>query len=431
MSIPCTIGWILLLLPVPIGMTNSSLFLVGRFLTGFGTGAFTLAVPAYVSEIAERSVQGALGSCMQLSVTLGILFINGLAIGKPEDVLDWNVITGICIAFPVLMSAAMFFMPESPYFLITRSKNSEAEKSLKWLRGSQYDITKEIGELQTTFEDQSKTGSVSIKQLFTESVYLKPFAMACALMLFQQFSGINAVMFYLQNIFNAAGTEINPPGVSAFIVCLVQVLATGVAIMVVDRLGRRILLILSAVVMCISLVGLGVFFYMDEHKCTNNATLQAEFYDEEKKTITNCTEGDGQFEIETTLDSVGWLPLVSLIVYIFFFSIGFGPLAWSINAEIFPREAKGLGSSIATSFNWLCSFFVTQFQADLIDEITSYGVYFMYSAVCAVGVAFVILILPETKGKSPEDMKAYFLGQKTTTKPDNRTGEENKAYAES
>ena len=85
------------------------------------------------------------------------------------------------------------------------------------------------------------------------------------------------------------------------------------------------------------------------------------------------------------------------------------------------------------SFNWLCAFFVTQFQTNLIDAITSYGVYFMYSAVCAVGVAFVILILPETKGKSPEDMKAYFLGQQTTTmstKPENRTGVENKAYAD-
>ena len=99
---------------------------------------------------------------------------------------------------------------------------------------------------------------------------------------------------------------------------------------------------------------------------------------------------------------------MSLILYIFAFSIGFGPLPWMMNGEFFSLEAKGLASSLATAFNWVCAFLVTKFEVNIEDGINNWGAYFMYSAICAVGCVFIFFLVPETKGKTPEEMKKYF-----------------------
>ena len=167
-----------------------------------------------------------------------------------------------------------------------------------------------------------------------------------------------------------------------------QVIATGIAVLIVERLGRKILLILSASLMCVSILALGVFFYMKENMIT-------------------LVNPDGKFE-EDLITSLGWLPLVSLIIYILAFSIGMGPLPWMMNGEFFSLEAKGLAASLATAMNWLCAFCVSKFEVNIENAINPSGAYFLYAAINATGALFVLFIVPETRGKTPDDMKKHF-----------------------
>merc|ERR1712136_214348 len=381
MSIPAVLGFILLILPDPLDDGESEtvwLFYLGRILTGLGGGAFSLAAPAFVSEIAEPRVRGALGALMQFQVTIGILFVTALNI---NGAVDWVVITGICAGLPVLMVVAMFFVPDSPVFLVRKGKMDAAKKSLTWLRGKSYSgVEEEIVEIKKAEDERNAPESkVSLSEIFTQAVYLKPFGISLCLMLFQQLSGINEVLFYMNKIFEKANSTLDP-SISNFIVNTMQVVATGAAVILVDKLGRRILLFASGFLMSVCIFGLGAYFYLDEnHK---------------------------------DVSSLGWLPLTCLIIYIVGFSIGFGPLAWAMNAEMFPKEAQGPMSALATAFNWTLAFIVSAFSSDVEKAINASGLYFLFGAVNTLSMAFTIFICPETKGKTPEDMKNYFLGIK-------------------
>ena len=175
---------------------------------------------------------------MQFLLTIGVLFNNGLG---ADGVIPWEILTGLCIIFPskksykrpwwkyfklfiisVLLAVIMFFMPDSPYYLITKGKEGQARKALQWLRGKDYNIDDEYDEMVAMYEKQQEVGTISLKDFFTKGVYLKPGLIMLALMFFQQFSGINAVLFYLTTIFKSAHVDISA-GLSATIVSIVQV----------------------------------------------------------------------------------------------------------------------------------------------------------------------------------------------------------------
>lgn len=180
--------------------------------------------------------------------------------------------------------------------------------------------------------------------------------------------------------------------------------ATGASIFLVERTGRKPLLMVSSAGMSVSILSLGLYFYFDEHQevvCDDFSTTTALPLGD-----TACVEEDG-FSLDM-IDSLGWLPLTSLIVYKFFFAIGYGPLPWAMNGEFFSLEAKSLTSSILTAFNWFCAFIVTKFEVNVEDAIGTSGAYFIYASVCFVATFFVLFIVPETKGRSPQDMKNLF-----------------------
>ena len=147
-------------------------------------------------------------------VTSGILFDNVVGSISP-----WFILTGICVAPPVLVASAMLLLPESPYFLVKRGRVSEAKDSLQWLRGKNNDIELEFYQLEKTIKNEEETGTASFKEFFTGKEYLKPLAILLFLMFLQQYSGDNAVIFNLTKIFEAAKTGLNP-GLSASIVAL-------------------------------------------------------------------------------------------------------------------------------------------------------------------------------------------------------------------
>lgn len=172
------------------------------------------------------------------------------------------------------------------------------------------------------------------------------------------------------------------------------------ALLLVEKFGRRILLVMSALLMCVSLVALGVFFYIENNQeCPQLHNLPIN--------VKASCSGGGQFSPDLVQD-LGWLPLVSLMLFVFAFSIGFGPLPWVLNGELFPTEAKALATSTASAFNWLCAFFVSKFALNLDTALGTAGTYWLYAVICAAGTAFCALVVPETKGKTSDEMKQYF-----------------------
>ena len=273
----------------------------------------------------------------------------------------------------LLMAIFMFFMPETPSWLVSKNKNTEAEKSLQVLRGPDSDNEHEL----TLLTEQAKTSQQG--ESFNLKLYLTrehgyPLLLALGLMFFQQFSGINAVMFYSTNIFIEAGSSIQPK-YATIIVGVAQVFATIAGSLLVDRLGRKLLLNISGSLHVLSTAALGLFYY--------------------------CTAGQ-------TENSYGFVPVVSLVVFIIGFSVGFGPIPWLMVAEITPITSRSATSAIATAFNWLGAFLITKNFELLKDAITKHGTFFLFSGISLLSIVFVVVTLPETRGKSTEEIAQFF-----------------------
>ncbi|KAH9415336.1 Solute carrier 2 (Facilitated glucose transporter) member 8, partial [Dermatophagoides pteronyssinus] len=363
-GIPFTIGWLLLVFAKSI-----TLLIVGRVVCGISCGLLSGTAPSYVVEISTIAIRGLIGACFQLFVTIGILLV--YIIGA---FIKWRPLAGVSMIPTIVMMICMFFMPESPSWLMSKGKVTEATQSLRRLRGQNSDTDQEMRMLQQAEID--KQGGGFKLSSYGSRPHLMPFILALLLMLFQQFSGINAVMFYATSIFAEAGSSIEPK-YATIIIGVAQVIATGAGSLLVDRLGRKILLSASGILHVVSLAALGVYYYVaDKHP--------------------------------DTAKSLGWLPLVSLVVFIIGFSIGYGPVPWLMVAEITPTDSRSMTSAIATAFNWTCAFLMTKNFELLKDSITTEGTFFSFSGLAIVSIIFVIFLLPETKGKSSEQIAQNF-----------------------
>jgi len=389
--IPFIGGWVLL-----IFSSQTWMFLLGRLLTGFSGGAFAIAAPSFSNEIAEPRIRGALGSLMQLMICLGILFI--FAVGT----VDWQIVTGICMIFPAVLGVWMIWMPRSPKFLVEKGNLTEARKALQFYRGKK-NVEDELNQIQNDVDAQ--IGSISPLTLITNSMYLKPLLISLALMAFQQLSGINFVVSFAVQIFKDAGSEIDE-NLSSILIGVIQVVGTGTAILIVDRFGRKILLAISACIMCLATAALGIFFVLKE---TADGDGDSNLF---SSSLNSTTEGTNFFVSQDTVKDLGLLPLISLMLFVAGFSIGYGPLPWVMNVELFSSEARVPASALCGSANWLFSYLVVSTVPIIQDATSASFCYFMFSAICLVSALFVIFIAPETKGKSEEDMKKYFSKNK-------------------
>lgn len=357
MVVPFTVGWLLII------FSNSLLmFYFGRFITGLSSGAFCVAAPLYTSEIAESEIRGTLGSYFQLMLTIGILasYVLGALI---ENMRTLSIISAI---MPLIFFAAFFFMPETPVYYLKKDNEDAARKSLVRFRGNQYNIEAELRELREGLEETRRNGAsfaVSIKSPAAK----KGFIIAYGLMLFQQMSGVNSIIFYSSDIFTKAGTSLKP-NIASIIVGAVQVVSVFFATLVVDKLGRRILLLASVAVMFLMTLILGVYFYCKEYT--------------------------------TAFNGIEWFAIIPLCVFLILFSFGFGPIPWMMMPEIFAPEVKGVAGSSACLFNWLMAFVVTKFYSDMTAAVHSYGTFWIFTLFSAVGILFVYFLVPETKGKT-------------------------------
>lgn len=344
---------------------------VGRIITGLSVGIASLTLPVYLAETIQPEVRGTLGLLPTALGNIGILI--SFALG---NVFEWKylALSGIILSIPFLVM--IWFIPETPRFLVSKGKGEEARNALQWLRGSSTNIDKEYNELEK-IQQISDDSHESVLVLFNLK-NLKLLGIILGLMFFQQFSGINAVIFYTTGIFKESGSTLEE-NICTTIVGIVNFISTFIAALLIDRLGRKVLLYISAVSMIISLTILGTYFYLKN-------------------------------QVKADVHSAGWVPLVSFVVYVLGFSLGYGPVPWLMMGEILPAKIRGPAASVSTAFNWACTFVVTKTFLLIIEAVGTHYTFWMFSVVVTAALVFSIMVVPETRGQSLADIERKLAG---------------------
>lgn len=368
-AVPFFVGWILIAVASAV-----HLILLGRAICGLCVGVGSLAFPVYLGESIQPEVRGVLGLFPTALGNIGILIC--YVAGK---YLDWSQLAYMGAALSVPFFFLMLAIPETPQWYLSRSRSEEARESLQWLRGKNTKIDNEIRDMAMC-DAQNQSDDSNLKELFSKK-YMKSILISLGLMFFQQLSGINAVIFYTVDIFKMSGSAVDE-NLSTIIVGVVNFMATFVATLVIDFAGRKILLYISAIIMTITLVAMGSFFFVREN-------------------------------LHIDVSNLGWLPLTCLMVYLLGFSLGYGPIPWLMMGEILPAKIRGPGASICTAFNWTCTFLVTKTFQNIIDGIGPAGTFWLFGCICFVGLFFVIVFVPETRGKSLEQIENKLTGRST------------------
>ncbi|XP_057747469.1 sugar transporter ERD6-like 6 isoform X2 [Arachis stenosperma] len=328
-------------------------------------------VPVYIAEIAPQNMRGSLGSVNQLSVTIGIMlaYLLGLFV-------NWRVLAILGILPCTVLIPGLFFIPESPRWLAKMGMTDEFETSLQVLRGFDTDISLEVQEIKRSVASSGKRVTIRFADLKRKR-YWFPLTIGIGLLALQQLSGINGVLFYATIIFQNAGIQSS----SAATVGLgaIQVIATGITTWLVDKSGRRLLLIISSSLMTVSLLVVSVAFYLE-----------------------------GVVSADSHLQNIlATVSVVGLVVMVIGFSLGLGPIPWLIMSEILPVNIKSLAGSVATMTNWLTAWGITM-TANLLLSWSSGGTFAIYMVVTAFTVFFTALWVPETKGRTLEEIQSSF-----------------------
>lgn len=307
------------------------LFVFGRFIQGLGVGIVSMVVPMYLAEIAPSKYRGAYVSVNQLAITIGIVF--AYLINWFFAYSDWHIIFSISTGIAILYLIGLIFVPES---MVYRQK-MKSSKNI-W------------------------------KLLFFRKRPRRILSFGVILSALQQFTGINIVIYFAPTIFQKIGnTEAGYAISTALFLSVINVIATIVSLWLIDRIGRRKLLISSVFFMMLSLFIIGIELYRN-------------------------------------LFIVRWVTFASFIIYIVAFAIGMGPITWLLISEIYPIRIRGQAMSIATFANWLSNYLVSLTFLQIMDLLTPGGAFFLYGLIAFFALLFVFRRVPETKGKSLSDI---------------------------
>ena len=340
-----------------------------------------MSTQVYIAEVAPAKKKGLFGNCNQLFSTIGSLL--GYLYGIEQiDIKYWQFAlfaAGVVTLFEILM----LFTYETPRWLFSKHKEFQGIRVLKILRGPDAHITKEINHIKSVIRHKHSVKEQLLD--FRHRAVFIPFILVLMLMFFQQFSGINAVIFYASTIFNQAGIP-NVNLTSTWAIGIVQVLATLVSVVLVDHLGRKILLTISSIIMALSSFVLGLYFYIINGKCGGHIPSQHG---------SPCDHT--QF---------GFLAVVCVVFFIIGFSLAWGPIPWASMSELMPHRVRTLAGSIATFVNWAFAAIITSTFHYYAKNTTA--AFWVFAVIMVVAIVLVILFLPETKGHSLEEIQEHF-----------------------
>ena len=339
--------------------------LASRFWLGLAVGTASFVSPMYIAEMVPPRIRGGVVSFNQLMITLGILIAYIVDWGFAGFSNNWRWMFGVAVIPGAVLAIGMYFMPFSPRWLVDKGREDEAREVLGRYRESDEDVDDEVREIEEIAEEE-----FSMRELLGKAVR-RMLIVGVALAIFQQIVGINTVIYYAPTILKFAGQQNTGALTQSVFIGCTNVFFTIVAILLLDRLGRRFFLITGTSILTLALVGLGIFF---------------------------ASTG-----VQSALP---WLALACLLIYIMGFAIGLGPVFWLMISEIFPLQMRGPAMAVCTMFNWGFNFLISYTFLTLTDVITKQGTFWLYAFFGICAVIFFVTLVPETKDRSLEQIQA-------------------------
>jgi len=351
------------------GVANSiPVFVMYRILGGLAVGGASVLAPMYIAEVSPAHLRGRMVSINQLTIVIGIslaYYSNWFLLEIGENAWRWMFVAE---AVPsLLFFFALFIVPESPRWLVARKRENEAKQVLSKVAGIEF-ARFELSEIKASLVGNEKRGT--LKQLFKKK-YAFILFLGIFLAVFQQWSGINVIFFYAPDIFAKANLGVDAALFQTTLIGLMNIVFTILAMRVIDKIGRKLLMLIGAAGMAACYIVIGFLF------------------------STGRTED--------------WLLLTFIIITPAFFAFGLGPTVWVVLSEIFPNKIRGAAMSVATLSLWIACYLLTLTFPVFVELFNASNTFWLYAVICIIGFLVILKYLPETKGISLEKLEKMLV----------------------
>jgi len=422
---------------------NFILLVVARMIGGFGVGASLILAPMYIAEMAPPEMRGRLVSFNQLNIVIGIslaFFTNYLilqfaksdaswALNLKFSGNEWRWMLGLEAIPAVAYFAGLYFVPRSPRWLILKGRFEEAI-NVQSKFTSESEASRTVLEIKESLKDEKNKEKISIKELFKPAMKLV-LTIGVVVAILQQITGINSVFFYAPMIFEQSGIGTDASFIQAILVGLTNLVFTILAMLLIDRLGRKPLLSFGVAGMAVCLFVLAFGFNQASYKLTSDgiAGLSTEINKEKLQPMVDVaydsdlsfnkalieTLGEEQVAahksaiISSSITMNPMLILFGILGFVASFAISIGPVMWVLFSELFPNKIRGVAISFVGLINSAVSFLVQwvfPWQLDTLGNATTFAI---YGAFALLGLIFILKVIPETKGKSLEELEAQLV----------------------
>ncbi|MFE6486243.1 sugar porter family MFS transporter [Streptomyces sp. NPDC057757] len=352
-----------------------------RVIGGFAIGMASVIGPAYIAEVAPPAYRGRLGSFQQAAIVVGIAVsqlvnwgilnaADGDQRGQLMGLEAWQVMLGVMVIPAVLYGLLSFAIPESPRFLISAGRDKRAREVLKEVEGDRIDLDARVAEIEHAMKSEHKS---TFKDLLGGSFFFKPIVwIGIGLSVFQQFVGINVAFYYSSTLWQSVGVDPTDSFFYSFTTSIINIIGTVIAMIFVDRIGRRPLALIGSVGM---VVGLGFEAWAFSFDLV-----------------------DGKLPA-----TQGWIALIAAHVFVLFFALSWGVVVWVFLGEMFPNRIRAAALGVAASAQWIANWAITASFPSLADWNLS-ATYVIYTVFAALSIPFVLKYVKETKGKTLEEM---------------------------
>ncbi|XP_022917080.1 facilitated trehalose transporter Tret1-like [Onthophagus taurus] len=363
---------IFIMLPwIPITLANSVWILyISRFIAGMATGTITAGVTIYNSEIADQEIRGKLGTAFTIMKLMGHFVV--LTFGP---FVSYQVLCVICGVMPLICFCTIYFMPESPYYLLKIGEKHRAKESLAILGSDELnenDLERKMNEIEKVVNEDMRNKSGMV-ELFRNPRYRKGLLTMTGVKVLHSMSGTVAIESYMQSIIGSSSSSISPE-ISSIIFGAIQFPAAFLASAIVDKLGRKPLLIISAFGCALALISEGIYFYIQD-------------------------------VLKSDLKNISWIPTTGIIVFLISTPLGVSSLPYVLMGELFPVNIKESAITLIIFYGVSMSFVVSKFYQPVLEMWGLYTVFWIFGGVCLAGMVFVWCVVPETKGKSFGDIQ--------------------------
>ncbi len=418
--------------------TSYEMLYMARMLGGLAFGAALILAPMYIAEIASAENRGKLVSMQQLNIVFGFFaaFLsnyffneaNGAEGTSLTDETVWRWMLGVELLPAVLYFILMFFVPRSPRWLYLKGKTTEAKAVLNRIHGVDF-ATEEIKAIEQSIEDQKSTDKNKIGELFGPALKFIVFV-GLVVGILQQATGINAIYFYATSIFKQTGIGTDAAFSSGILLSVTSVIFTIISMLLIDRLGRRPLLLFGIAGIAVSMLLCGYGFNKATYQLTATNIAQLENIDQSKLTplVDKIYDNDIDFKnamksslgnqvyakndgaiLEAATTMNGTLILIGILGFVACFAFSLGPVMWVLLSELYPTKYRGLAIGFIAFVNSFTSWIVQQVFPWELSNLGNATSFFIFGVIALVGFFAMLKILPETKGKSLEEIEAEYV----------------------